>query len=83
MREPWETLLGQFKGRFCIGDYLEGDVPLIRQLKADERYLCLSSGERAMVAVAESILAINSAWLEVDEHNRHRIECALRIACDV
>lgn len=82
MREPWETLLGHYRARWCIGDYLEDDFPHLRQLEADERYPGLSSGERAMVEVAKAILTINQAWLEVDEDHRRRIEHALRIACD-
>ncbi len=82
MKEPWQTLLGQYRNHWFLGAFLEGDTPLVSAIRADERWWALSSGEQAMILVAESILNINQAWLAVDEPNRARIDAAIRIAVD-
>lgn len=82
MKEPWETLLGQYRGHWMLNDYVHVDVPNVRAIQMDERWWSLSSGEQAMVMVTASLLRINECWLAVDEDNRARIELAVRIAVD-
>lgn len=83
MKEPWETLLGQYRGvHWLLAKYLECDVPNIREIQDDPMYMALSHGEHAMVAAAASLLRINECWLAVDDANRTRIEHAVRIAVD-
>lgn len=82
MREPWETLLGQYHGHWYLGAFLEGDTPLLRAIQDNDRWWSLSSGEQAMVAAAAAILRLNECWLAVDEDNRARIDLALRHALD-
>lgn len=83
MREPWQTLLGHLADRWMLKDHLAGtEVPRVRDIQADERWPCLSSGEQAMVIAAGAILTLNECWLAVDETNRRALEHALRIAID-
>lgn len=82
MKEPWETLLGQYRTNWWLHEYLDGDTPRIQAIKDDERWWSLSSGEQAMLLVAEAMLTINQAWLAVDGANRMRIDLALRLAVD-
>lgn len=82
MKEPWETLLGQFRHHWFLHEFLEDDTPHLKAILDDERYWSLSSGEQAMVLCADAILRINQAWLAVDGANRMRIDLALRLAVD-
>jgi hypothetical protein len=82
VRQPWETLLGQFRDHWMLAEFLHGDVPLIGAIKADERWWSLSSGEQAMVLAAEALLRMGECWLAVDEDNRARIDYALRTVVD-
>lgn len=79
MRRPWDTLLGQYEDHWFLGDYLEGDVPRIQAIKADERWWSLSSGEQAMILAAEAMLRIHEAYLVVDDENKVRLENALAL----
>jgi len=83
VKEPWETLLGQYQDHWMLSDYLWTSTPNVRGIKEDERWWSLSSGEQAMILAAEAILRLNECWLAVDEDNRRRIDAALRIALDV
>lgn len=85
MREPWETLLGQFRGHWFLGPYTDGtyQVPPIRSIIADERFWALSGGEQALIYAADAMLRIHECYLAVDETNQDRIDRALRIALDV
>ena len=83
MRDPYETLLGQYHDHWFLRDYLDGGTPRIRAIQADERWWCLSDGERAMVTAAAALLQLNECWLAVDEDNRARILTALQLTCGV
>lgn len=87
MREPWETLLGQYHDHWLLARYLDGDQPDVHAIQADDRWYCLSSGEQAMVLAADAMLHFNRALIgcleSVDETNQARIRRALRIAADV
>jgi hypothetical protein len=83
MKEPWETLLGQFRHHWMLGEFLDEDGPRIRAILEDERFWSLSSGEQAMVYAAEALLRLGECWLAVDAHNRVRIDLAIRGAIDV
>ena len=82
MKEPWETLLGQYRDHWFLGDLLDDQAPPVGAIMADERWFALSHGEQAMVLVASAILQINQAWLAVDDTNRARIDRAIRITVD-
>lgn len=83
MREPWETLLGQYRGHWFLDPFLDGPTPLLDAIQADDRWWALSSGEQAMVAAAAALLRLHECWLAVDDANRARIDAALRAALDV
>ena len=83
MKEPWETLLGQYRGHWMLNDYVHDDVPNVRKIQMDERWWSLSSGEQAMVAATAALLRLNECWLAVDDNNRQRIEAAIKAAVDV
>jgi hypothetical protein len=83
VREPWETLLGQYRDHWFLAPFLDGDTPLLRAIQNDDRWWTLSSGEQAMVAAAAAIVRLNECWLAVDDDDRARIDTALRIAIDV
>lgn len=80
MKEPWETLLGQYRGHWVLNDYVHADVPNVRAIQMDERWWSLSAGEQAMVAATAALLRLNECWLAVDAANRQRIETAIKIA---
>lgn len=83
MKQPWEILYGQYRDHWMLAEFLDGDVPRISDIRSDDRWWSLSSGEQAMVAAGEAMLRLNECWLAVDEDNRHRIDAALRLALDV
>lgn len=83
MKEPWETLLGQYRDHWMLAPYLAGvDVPNVRAIQQDERWWCLSTGEMAMVAAVAALLRLNECWLAVDDTNRRRIERAVSVLAD-
>lgn len=87
MREPFETLLGQYREHWMMARYLAGNLPDVEAIQTDDRWNCLSTGEQAMVLAADAILHTNRALIGclemVDETNQARIHRALRIALDV
>jgi len=82
MKEPWETLLGQYRDHWMLADHLARDVPNPREIQDDERWWSLSSGEQAMIAVVACLLRLNECYLAVDAANQMRIDLALRMALD-
>ena len=52
MREPYETLLGQYRDHPLLGPYLEGYDPDFAALAASDVPLMISSGELLMLHVA-------------------------------
>lgn len=82
MKEPWETLLGQYRQHWMLADHLGGDAPHVRAIKDDQRWVCLSDGERAMILAAEAMLRLNECYLAVDDANRVRLYHALKMAVD-
>ncbi len=83
MKEPWQTLLGQYADHPLLADFVDGDTPRVRALmKDEERWWSISSGERAMWLVADALLTVNEAYLAVDAANRLRIDHAILLAAD-
>lgn len=52
MREPYETLLGQYRDHELLDVFLEGDFPDFARLAASDIPFMLSGGELLMVHVA-------------------------------
>jgi hypothetical protein len=85
MREPYETLLGQYRGHWLLWKYLEGYDPDFAGLSGEERLKDLSRGEQLMVNVAWAFYngdpTARVADLAIlDDTNRERVIDAIRIA---
>ena len=85
MREPYETLLGQYRDHWLLGNYLQGYEPDWAGLAANDRLLCLSAGELLMCHVALAFYngdrtARIADLATLDDENRQRVTDALYLA---
>lgn len=86
MREPYETLLGPYRGHWLLGPYLWEEVPDFAGLAADERQFSLSDGEVVVWTVALAIrnrdetATIADLW-RLDANTRLRVLRALELTC--
>lgn len=90
MREPYETLLGQYRGdHWFLWRFLEGDLPDFAGIAAADAGLGrLSKGELLMVNVALAFwngddTAKVADLAILDEDNFHRVIRALEYTCGV
>lgn len=88
MREPYETLLGQYRDHPLLGSYLQGYDPDFAALAASEVPLMISSGELLMLHVALAFYngdrtARIADLAKLDADNRERIVDAIRISMDM
>lgn len=85
MREPYETLLGQYRDHPLLGRFLDGYDPDFAALAASEVPLMVSKGELLMLHVALAFYngdrTARVADLAIlDDENRQRVVDALYIA---
>lgn len=85
MREPYETLLGQFRDHVLLGNYLQGYDPDFAGLAASEVPLMISSGELLMLHVALAFYngdrtARIADLAKLDPENLERVTDALYIS---
>lgn len=85
MREPYETLLGQYRDHPLLGDYLRGYDPDFAGLAGSDTVLMISSGELLMLHVALAFYngdrtARVADLAKLDDDNRERVTDALRIS---
>lgn len=83
MREPYETLLGQYRDHWLLARFLDGYEPDWTRLAGEERLTDLSRGELLMVHVAWAIYngdpTARVADLAIlDDENRERVVEAIR-----
>lgn len=88
MREPYETLLGDYHDHWFLGKYLDRDVPDFAAIAAADPLGRLSSGELVLCQVALAIWngdrAARIADLAVlDPQHRMRVIRALELTCEV
>ena len=87
MREPYETLLGQYRDHWLLWKYLQDHDPDFSGLAGEERLSDLSRGEQLMVNVAWAFYngdpTARVADLAIlDDENRLRVIDAIRIAME-
>jgi hypothetical protein len=89
MREPYETLLGQYRDHRLLWEYLQGYEPDWPALAGNERRLeqQLSRGERLMVHIAWAFYngdpTARVADLAIlDDDNRQRVMDAIHLAME-
>lgn len=85
MREPYETLLGQYRNHELLGRFLDGYEPDFAALAASEVPMMISAGELLMLHVALAFYngdrtAKVADLARLDEENLTRITDALHIA---
>lgn len=85
MREPYETLLGQYRDHPLIGNYLQGYDPDFAGLAASDVPLMISAGELLMLHVALAFwngdrTARVADLARLDDENRQRVIDAIYIA---
>lgn len=85
MREPYETLLGQYRDHPLLGRFMEDYDPDFVGLAASEVPLMISAGELLMLHVGLAFYngdrtAKIADLAKLDEANRERVIDALRIA---
>lgn len=76
MREPYETLLGQYRDHWALWPFLEGDDPEFENIITSSAYCACSSGEQVMLRVAHLVWDTNN-FANLDERNRSRVLVAL------
>lgn len=84
MREPYETLLGQYRDHWALWRFLEGDTPDFVGMAASDLLGSLSTGELVMCNVALAFWngdrAARIADLAIlDDVNRRRVIEALAL----
>lgn len=77
MREPFATMFQGYERHWLLGQYLreERDEPDWLGIGADERFDCLSNGEKVLVDFAA---AYRNVELHLDGDHQYRITLALR-----
>lgn len=88
MREPFETLLGQYRDHWMLWSFLEDDTPDFVRLAATDCLGALSSGEIVMLNVALAFwngdrTARMSDLAILDDDNRRRVAEAIYIGMGV
>ena len=88
MREPYETLLGQFHDHWFLWRFLQGDVPDFAGLAAADPLGRLSSGELILCQIALAIwngdrTARIADLAVLDTDQRARVLDALHLTCRV
>lgn len=86
MREPYETLLGQYRDHWLLWKYLEGDEPNWAAMADDPDLLMLSTGEWLMLHAAHAWRGDDTFRLKdlgkLDDDNRERIAKAIYLSMD-
>lgn len=87
MREPYETLLGQYRDHWLLWRYLQEYKPDFTGLAGEERLTDLSRGEQLMINVAWAFYngdpTARVADLAIlDDENRQRVIDAIRLAME-
>jgi hypothetical protein len=85
VKEPYETLLGQYRDHWFMWPFLEGDIPDFWPMVQNHAFDALSTGEQVMVMVALALwngdgTARIADLAKVDPENRRRILDALFLA---
>lgn len=88
MREPYETLLGDFHDHWLLWRFLEGDVPDFAGIMVSGPLGQLSTGELILCHIALAIwngdrTARIADLAGLDESNRRRVLDALYLTCGV
>jgi len=88
MREPYETLLGQYRSHWLLWPYLEGDLPDFPGIAANDTLGALSAGEIIILNIALAIwngdrTARIADLAVLDDANRGRVIRALHRTCEV
>lgn len=88
MREPYETLLGQFKDHWFLGQFLWLDIPDFAAIAAADPLGRLSTGELILCQVALAFWNGDRAariadLATLDTDNRLRVARALELSCQV
>lgn len=87
MREPYNTLLGQYWNHWLLWKFFEDDVPDFTGIADCDLLGALSSGEIVMLHIAWAIYngdrtARVSDIAKLDTENRQRVLWALGFACE-
>lgn len=87
MREPYQTLLGQYWNHWFLWAFLAGDVPDFAGIAASDGALSLSDGELLMLHVAMAFYngdrtARIADLGRLDDANRRRVAEAIYMAMD-
>jgi len=83
VREPYETLLGQYRDHWALWPFLEGDIPDWGGMARGDVLQYLSSGETVMIGVALAFwngnrdVTVADLLRVLDEKNRRRVVLAL------
>ena len=85
MREPYETLLGQYRDHWALWPFLEGDIPDFGGIFQSNAFAVCSHGEQVMLRVAQALRngdrqASIADLAGLDEDNRRRVVEALYVA---
>lgn len=89
MREPYETLLGQYREHWFLWKYLQEHEPDFVGIAAADTLGALSSGEFTMCQVAlafwnhDRTARFVEVLLLLDAENRYRVSRALQLTCEV
>lgn len=87
MREPYETLLGQYRDHWLLWQHLQGYDPDWSGLAGEERLTDLSRGEQLMVNVAWAFYngdptARVADLALLDDENRQRVIDAFHLSME-
>lgn len=83
MRQPYETILGQFRDHWALGPYLTGEVPNWDGIMASSKLDSLSAGEITLLWVAlafwngDRTARVADLVKVLDRTNRQRVASAL------
>lgn len=89
MREPYETLLGQYHDHWFLWAFLQGDVPDFWPIIQNHAFEALSAGEQTMVMVAlafwngDESASVADLLRKLDTGSRARVLAALQLTCEV
>lgn len=88
MREPYETLLGQYRDHWLLWSFLEDDAPNFAGIAAADCLGALSTGEMIMLNVALAFwngdrTARIADLAHLDDENRQRVAEAIYIAAGI
>ena len=88
MREPYATLLNQYRDHWFLAPYLQGELPDFAGIADNPRHVSLSSSELLMLNVALAFwnrdqTAKIADLAILDEDQRHRVVRAIEYTCGV